>query len=81
MEWLPIETAPKDGTAVLGYFGQTAGDEPPDMAVTRYVVRLRKSGALSKRSGWYSTEDPPMAFDDPTHWMPLPDPPQTTNQP
>jgi hypothetical protein len=65
-EWQPIKTAPKDGTPILGYFGLTAGDEPPDMAVTRY-----------KRSwGWMSTEVPFARFGNPTFWMPLPDPPK-----
>ena len=62
--WQPIETAPKDGTAVLGYFGLTAGDEPPDMAVTRY-----------KGNSWRSTEVPFEEFDTPTHWMLLPQAP------
>jgi hypothetical protein len=66
-EWQPIETAPKDGTPVLGFFGLTAGDEPPDMAVTKFNP---ESGA------WISTEVPFEEFDTPTHWMPLPDPPK-----
>lgn len=67
MKWQPIETAPRDGTAVLGYFGLTAGDEPPDMAVTRYDGKH-----------WVSTEIPCEPFDKPTHWMPLPEPPEVS---
>lgn len=67
-KWQPIETAPKDGTAILGYFGQTAGDEPPDMAVIRY----------DKKYEWVIADLDTEQVDEPTHWMPLPDPPKGT---
>lgn len=65
-QWQPIETAPRDGTAVLGYFGTTAGEEPPDMAVTKFNM---------ESSAWISTEVPFDEFDAPTYWQPLPAPP------
>jgi hypothetical protein len=68
LEWQRIETAPKDGTALLGYFGSTAGEEPPDMAVTKFNA---------ESDAWISTEVPFEEFDTPTHWMPLPDPPES----
>lgn len=63
MDWRPIETAPKDGTAVLLNL--------PEMGD---VV----SGAFCD-GRW---EDNGMAqcrfMGDPTHWMPLPEPPKDT---
>lgn len=62
MSWQPIETAPKDGTVVIGY-------DP--------------SGAYATRSGfefmrWLDGQwcDPETHRMYPTHWMPLPDPPE-----
>jgi len=61
-EWRPIETAPKDGTAVLG-FQATPGDHENRMAVCwRYgkpetPLWMGEGGLM------------------PTHWMPLPKPP------
>lgn len=63
-KWLPIESAPKDGTAFLAItsidsslylFG--IGSWPPDAGFLRAIDH----------------EGDPMY---PTHWMPLPEPPQ-----
>jgi hypothetical protein len=62
MEWQPIETAPKDGTPVLGY-------RDGDMA----TVEWRASWGE-----WVLVVPRAYAEDDewkPSHWMPLPDPP------
>lgn len=61
-EWQPIETAPKDGTVLLGYENK-AGVE---MFTFRWC----------EHRGWIS-EIPWGDWDrvDPTHWMPLPEPP------
>lgn len=72
MEWQPIETAPKDGTPILGYFGRTAGDEPPDMEVVRFDEAQPFGGE------WMTTMASPEMVDEPTHWMPLPSPPSST---
>lgn len=61
--WMPIESAPKDGTPILLY---TMGEPLKNMAVAEW-------NALHNR--W---QDPQMAdeyFTDGTNWMPLPTPP------
>jgi hypothetical protein len=66
MEWMPIDSAPKDGTPVLGWsldFG------------------YRDTVWGSKRPGWgpdWLWEEPMDGYTatwEPTHWMPLPKPP------
>ena len=63
MKWLPIEIAPKDGTLVLGYWKQMKTDN--------------ECYGLTKWSGnsWES-EDEARDYRNPTHWMPLPNPPE-----
>lgn len=72
MEWQEIETAPKDGTWIVA------------------VGRLRNNPLLLRAclTRWAQHTDPPVYAEgwsysapgysdlfDPTHWMPLPDPP------
>lgn len=67
MKWQPIETAPKDGTDILvftdrGVFEAAfVGDSYWEFAVADFHGCLCCSG-----NG-----------DNPTHWMPLPQPPET----
>lgn len=74
MDWQPIETAPKDGSCILLFFGQNHYDPLMDLFDYRYVLAswvaaknrwLHKDG--SGAGSWH-------VF--PTHWMPLPAPPQ-----
>jgi len=77
MNWQPIETAPKNGTIVLGYFDN--GDGSIFMSHIMWV----KSGEMicggNEHDGfvgpqkWFSL----LGRDEvlPTHWMPLPEPP------
>ena len=59
--WRPIATAPKDGTAILGWWFNEC------MIVDWCVVVER----------WGSTHDgEDMFLPEPTHWMPLPDGPK-----
>lgn len=59
-EWQPIETAPRN-TVVLTYDGNTSfGHQRYDLAVLTYTWRAYFGGLMST----------------PTHWMPLPQPPQ-----
>ncbi len=62
--WQPIDTAPKDGTEVLVY-------------IRRKVIRLGWYFAPSSRTfGWRDENSRKIS---PTHWMPLPSPPETPN--
>lgn len=74
-KWRKIETAPKDGTAVLVI--DMSADEPfadlvhwsdyPDEAGPQwYVGRGLADDIEQSPMIWYST---------PTHWMPIPEPP------
>lgn len=74
MDWQPIETAPKDGTAILTV---VAGFEP---SVSQWVDRKVKARwcidpetfmeqAHFEEYFWNTRYEP-------THWMPLPAPPK-----
>jgi len=75
--WQPIETAPKDGTEILGLYLST-GPYPPDYS----IVEWDGSGWVGKCDGYRSIEhqsDFGTSYNHPflTHWMPLPKPPVT----
>jgi hypothetical protein len=63
MDWQPIETAPKDGTPILGFM--PSDDFSP---ITGIEVIWWDFGA------WLMGCE--AVIDHPTHWMPLPDPPK-----
>ena len=76
MEWMPIESAPKDGTPIDVWL-----DDAPEEDVAFYCTAgTRRSPGWS----WHNGKFRPMAglntfppvFVQPTHWMPLPPPPQ-----
>jgi hypothetical protein len=68
-DWQPISTAPKDGTQILVYFPQIG------------VWQVLWSREVFNDGFWCVSdnkfEDRPLRgwSDEPTHWMPLPDPP------
>ena len=64
--WLDISTAPRDGTPILGHW--LDGD----------FVGAGKNYAVTAFVGfeWISLEQDDYAFNPPTHWMPLPEPPK-----
>lgn len=64
-DWQPIETAPKDGTLILGYYPAM----PPHHFRMLILKWKRKAFAAA---GGSSRE----LVSKPTHWMPLPEPPQ-----
>jgi hypothetical protein len=67
--WKPIETAPKDGSTLLLYCPD--GDLPADRVVGGWWDDF---GPYRKEMGG----DGVWSFDlpgEPTHWMPLPEPP------
>lgn len=59
-EWKPIETAPTDGTKVLIFWAY--------WSAVPFVAYFR-------HGQWIGDEACSDGVDDPTHWMPLPDPP------
>lgn len=63
MGWQPIETAPKDGTTVLTWTKGLTEDEGA-------IMPMR----WSSTRGWCEYWGNHDLF--PTHWMPLPEPPQ-----
>jgi hypothetical protein len=60
-DWQLIETAPKDGTAILSWDGQF-----------RVVIAWS-----TRDKGWFLCDDERGDWADVTHWMPLPAPPIT----
>lgn len=66
-DWMTIETAPKDGTEFLAYYPAEGGDDA-FMDVQHWTV------PETRESRYYGLM---IAGVDPTHWMPLPEPPQT----
>lgn len=74
MKWQPIETAPRDGTHVLLLIGE--------VAIGGCWV-LHSEGWESGIPDWYGWDTDndliliEVPDDEPTHWMPIPPPPQT----
>lgn len=66
MEWKPIETAPKDGTKFLSY----------EKAWNEYIVCYwDRSSFMAISIDQFGCNEPV----EPTHWMPLPTPPENKN--
>lgn len=77
-DWQPIETAPRDGIAILGYWewaGEINGiDHDKEIAIIFW------SGGRTDYPGFewvVRGTDAYAAWLRPTHWMPLPPPPLT----
>ena len=68
--WQPIETAPRDGTfLILAYYCQRSAGG--------FEIGAWQTPPDGRPSGWYTSGFRSLeAWLDPTHWMPLPDPPQ-----
>lgn len=66
-EWQPIETAPKDATEVLGYVG-------PSYEGGCLILSYYRCNGLKAWRDW--DQD----IWEPTHWMPLPQPPETDDE-
>lgn len=68
-KWLPIETAPRDGTQFIGYgsYHYPDGKRP-----TGYILMVSYSG--DDQWPWYDADgkSAPGVY---SHWMPLPSPP------
>ena len=75
MDWRPIDSAPKDGTAIMVYGTQNtlawdSKENDPRHAVMRWNPN---PGGHGHWEAYYSGRDP---VDEPTHWMPLPESPK-----
>ena len=78
-EWLPIETAPKDGDWILGLNAKSK-----DSGIIRwsskedYIKRSKEEGTANWKykahEGWQCYEYD-SAYASPTHWLALPKPP------
>lgn len=79
-EWLPIETAPKNGIAVLLCWAINADGRPINWAKHPETagVFVQVAQWREEDGGWIvyinQPREPRLHF-SPTHWMPLPDPP------
>lgn len=67
-EWQPIETAPTDGTVFLGLHGYKV----------REAYRVQRDDCEMWCFGGYSGDVEIAPWTKPTHWMPLPLPPEKT---
>ena len=67
VEWMPIETAPKDGTFILAWCERWRAPA---------TLRWGKVRGFSSRG--FVTEGGVARGYLPTHWMPLPSPPKET---
>jgi len=67
-EWKTIDSAPKE-TKVLCYW---ASEHPSGIGWTVDTARLY---VYPRRKQWANPEDSDDEYRDPTHWMPLPNPP------
>lgn len=66
--WQPIETAPKDGTWVLGW--------KPSRYVENCIETYQwRYPGFGEPPFWVNAADSNDWSSQPTHWMPLPDPP------
>jgi len=76
-EWMPIESAPKDGTSVLVCWAGADWDN--SMAVAYYEEGYSSYVDSAKGVNWRDGGDlgcGGMIGAMPTHWQPLPDPPK-----
>jgi hypothetical protein len=66
--WQPIETAPKDGTEILGFKRWSALDGLPCMLIVKWLDAKHSDEQISDFHETWSHG----AIEGLTHWMPLP---------
>ncbi len=81
--WQPIETAPKDGAEILACYVKDWGWQDSRSVYGPWTISFRRGkwmaswdeGPVIESESYAGTQyaNPPV---DPTHWMPLPKPPQ-----
>lgn len=92
-QWQPISTAPKDGTRILCYF---PGSEDPDLSIHPVIaiaswIEMSPSVNWELVDGeqelWRRSFTTPAFFEsdngcrlNPTHWQPLPEPPEASHE-
>jgi len=79
-EWQPIETAPRDGTEILGVI-RTPTDEVKNFIEEHHAPCKQRNLILIIRywrNKWRSNIDELLGY--PTHWVPLPKPPITDKE-
>lgn len=67
-DWQPIETAPKDGSRILGAWQDVMS-----------VYHWDTQSFHTRPNPYWARDFHPVYYDrsqQPTHWMPLPDPPR-----
>ena len=74
-DWQPIETAPRDGTRVLLWFPFTLTVEVPGIAWIGLWAQ-RETDEADGNVCWIEPEHRDECLGEPTHWMPLPEPPK-----
>lgn len=73
MKWQPIETAPKDGSVFLAWFPWYGGNVEKCRWDTQRFAKRPNPYFAPDSERWLGVR--PARENQPTHWMPLPDPP------
>lgn len=79
-QWMPIETAPKDGRFIIaGRFSrhnELVWVRHVSWQTAEYYADLECGDPADFRDGWNDDREDECF---PTHWMPLPEPPASSN--
>ena len=76
-QWQPIETAPRDGTEIIITNGcDTCTGKYYPSVVQNYAPFFAQSVDGELRNEGFDYKVEPVYFYEPTHWMPLPQPPK-----